>query len=312
MAMPHKLPVWGPTSNSTQKTRRVQFADVHMFLDAAAIPDLMRLVTAGSSQTLKRIDGAEISLTACLFLALACRNADAAFEKTSNHGTILPQVAGLRSAIRCLNRREPQISLKPFGAPSFDLYRISSRADLLSEEWILFYDRFYRSTAGGRNSRMLKGVSGVLAEMGDNVVWHSTSSKEQGCLGIAGFHISGDAAAFCVTDHGQGFLNSLRRSPRWSHLKTEDDALSAIVYQKATSRLDEKTGGGFTHLFENLLDFNGLVILRSGNCTYRLDNSKGLQPRLTKHMAGVVPGSSVTVVIGRGSHVPAEKPLNLT
>ena len=282
-----------------------------MFLDAAAIPDLMRLVTAESTQTLKKIDGVEISLTACLFLALACHNADAALQKSSNHGVVLPQVAGLKSAIRCLNRREPQISSKPFGAPSFDLYRISSRADLLSEEWILFYDRFYRSTAGGRNSRVLKGISGVLAEMGDNVLWHSTSSKEQECLGIAGFHVAADAAAFCVADHGQGFLNSLRRNPRWSHLRTEDEALGAIVYQKATSRSDEETGGGFTHLFENLLDFNGLVVLRSGNCTYRLENNKGLQPRLTKHIAGTVPGSSITVVIGRGGHIPTEKPLNL-
>jgi len=283
-----------------------------MLLDAATVPDLMRLVSGDGFRALRKIEDAEISITSCLFLALA-HQASATDNKSFAKDFSIPfHLAGLRQAVRCLSHDGPQISSKPFGAPAFDLYRICAEADLLSEEWILFYDRFYRSAAGGRNSRALKAVSGVFAEMGDNIVCHSTPTKGQKCFGIAGFHVMGDSAAFCVADYGHGFLTSLKENPRWNGLRTEDDALSAIVYEHATSRTDEETGGGFTHLFENLLDLNGLVILRSGNCTYHLENTKGGQPSLTRRIAGAVPGSSVTVIISRGKGKPAEKSLILT
>jgi hypothetical protein len=151
---------------------------------------------------------------------------------------------------------------------------------------------------------MFRSVGGVLGEMGDNVLWHAFEAEHRPCPALAGFHVTPEAAAFCVADWGQGFLRSLRRNARWMDLNTDNEALDAVVNRQATSRADEETGGGFKQLFNSLLDFNGLVILRSGSCAYRLENSGDMR-QVTVRETSPTFGSSVTVVISpQGS--PAE------
>ena len=268
----------------------------------------MRLVSVGNPEVFAKIRGSEVSLTACLFLALADREASNAHAGTVASAISSLDLPGLKSAIRCLASTGEQVSPSPFGTPPFDLYRVNSKADLLFDEWVLFYDRFYRSAAQGRISPALKGVSGVLAEMADNITWHASPVEGQACLGVAGFHVSGDVAAFCVADYGQGFLSSLKREHRWEGLRSEDEALHAVVHRQATSRPGEETGGGFKRLFRSLLDFNGLVILRSGNCTYRLENTVAAGPLITRHIGSPVVGSSVTVIVSRQGK-PIEQPM---
>jgi hypothetical protein len=156
---------------------------------------------------------------------------------------------------------------------------------------------------------MLRGVGGVLGEMGDNVVWHAFETRDNPCLAMAGFHVDGNIASFCVADFGQGFLRSLCRSERWRHLATDSEALEAVVRQRATSRPGEQTGDGFKRVFDSLVQFNGLVILRSGNCTYRLENAGGINQELIRESSSV-PGSSVTVVIALEAD-PSEKKLRI-
>jgi hypothetical protein len=278
-----------------------------MFLDAAKVPEIHRLLTSGRPETVEKLRGAEVSLTVTLFLALALHAArqsgDAALAELIA-GLGFPGVAGAK---RCLEYRGQRLSPDPFGAPPFDLYRIGSKQELLSPEWSLFYDRFRRSAANGRTSAMFRGVGGVLGEMGDNVVWHAFTAEDKPCPALAGFHITKDAASFCVADLGQGFLRSLQRDVRWRALASDSEALDAVVNKHATSRQGEQAGGGFRQLFNSLLDFNGLVVLRSGSCTYRLENC-GDARQVTVRESSATVGSSVTVVISLRDK-PLEKPL---
>jgi hypothetical protein len=271
-----------------------------MLLTATKVPELNRLLTSSDAAAVERLRGSQITLTSCLFLALVHRTALRSANEAGPQSIARLKSSRLLEAIQCLSREGQQISQQPFASPPFDLYRITSAQDLLSQEWVLFYDRFRRSAANGRKSEMFTGVSGVLGEMGDNVVSHAFEKEDQPCPAIAGFHVSNGAACFCVADCGQGFLRSLQRSTAWSRLTTDREALDAVVNEQATSRSGEATGGGFKQLFKSLLDFNGLVILRSGNCTYVLESS-GDTRRFTVREGGWVPGASVTVVIsGRG------------
>ncbi len=276
-----------------------------MFLESKNIPEIQRLL-AGPPNGIENIRGADISLTVALFLALAHRSAH-----SNGNGHLARSIShlslpGVAEAIRRVEPGGTQVSPQPFGAPPFDLYRISSKQDLLSHEWQLFYDRFRRSFAGSRTGKAYRAVGGVLGEMGDNVVRHAFEAEDKPCPALAGFYVADDNASFCVADCGQGFLRSLRRAPAWSSLQTDHEALDAVVNKHATSIPGEKEGGGFKQLFNSLLDLNGLVILRSGSCAFRLENcgpSRVLTSRQTLHVAG----SAVTVAIstrGKPSEVP--------
>lgn len=279
-----------------------------MFLRANDIPDIHRLLTERPAE-LDKLHGADVSLTVTLFLALAHRHA---LQGGANN--LARQIAGLAlpglvAAIHHLQHNRIQRSPDSFGAPSFDLYRITSKADLLSEQWLLFYDRFRRSAARGRKGKTYRAVGGVLGEMGDNVVSHAFECEDKPCPALAGFHVANGTACFCVADAGQGFLQSLRRAPAWRSLQTDHQALDAVVNKHATSRPGETEGGGFKQLFSSLLDFNGLVMLRSGSCGFQLENARDVR-RLTAHNSIHVPGSIVTVAIsdrGTPSELPVEK-----
>jgi hypothetical protein len=143
---------------------------------------------------------------------------------------------------------------------------------------------------------MFYGVAGVFGEMGDNVVWHGSKPAEPPCIAVAGYHVANDVSAFSVIDAGQGFLASLRGTSTWRHLTSERLALDAVVTKQATSREGETSGGGFKQLFNSLLDFNGLVLLRSGNCTYRLENQHDIR-KCTVRESFPVKGAQVTVIV---------------
>jgi hypothetical protein len=278
-----------------------------MLLDSKNIPEIQRLLDAGTPAAFEKIRDAETTLTTSLFLALAHRS-----FLNSGDGQLARNIAqlglpGIQRGIDCLDSAR-RISPNAFRSPSFDLYRIGSKEDLLNHEWILFYERFRRTAANGRKGNMFRGVAGVLGEMGDNVVCHAFEAEDKPCPALAGFHIAGDVASFCVADCGQGFLRSLRRSPSWAGLTSDSDALDAVVNKHATSRPGEATGGGFRQLFNSLLDFNGLVILRSGGCSYQLQNTGTGVRRQTSREFKHVTGSAITVIISPRQQ-PGEVPL---
>ena len=277
-----------------------------MLLDASKIPDLHRLVTANNPQQIEKLRGAALSLSAALFLGIALDREAKSGRSESTEKFRGLKMPGVEEAVERLGR-ENGVSADAFGAPTCELYRIGSEADLISDEWTLYCDRFRRSAANGKKSDMFRGVGGVLGEMGDNVVSHAFAERRKPCAAIAGFHVTPEAACFCVADAGQGFLRSLRRRDIWEHLKTDQEALDAVINRHATSRDKETEGGGFKQLFNSLLDFNGLVIIRSGSCTYVLKNEANVR-RLTARNSIHVEGSEVTVVICQQGG-PAERAL---
>ena len=281
-----------------------------MLLDGSKIPELYRLLQTDGKTVWERIRAAEVSLTAALFLAITHQQ-ELHAERQETAGAIAKlELFGVSSAIRCLANPRKEPSADPFGAPRFELYRIGSRDDLVSEEWPLFYDRFRRSATKGRRSHMFRAVGGVLGEMGDNVVAHAYGSSCTPCMAIAGFHVTETAACFCVADSGQGFLRSLQKNARWSGLSSDREALEAVINKHATSREGEEDGGGFKQLFNLLLDFNGLVIIRSGGCMCHLVND-GPVRRSTMRSSASIAGSSVTVIISQ-TEEPKELPLNFS
>jgi hypothetical protein len=281
-----------------------------MFLDAKKVPEIGRLFEVENWDACKKLEGAEVSLSMALFLALTHRSALDSKNLALAQAIQNLNLPSVRSGIDCLGNSGVQVSREPFGAPKFDLYRISSKADLLSHEWSLFYDRFRRSAAHGKRSDMFRAVGGVLGEMGDNVVWHAFESEHKSCPAVAGFHVEDGIAAFCVADLGQGYLKSLKRNPIWAGLQRDEEALDAVVCKHATSRVEEKFGGGFNDLFNSLVEFNGCVFLRSGGAFFQLENTFEAKQR-TARISHHVTGSSVTVIIST-RHKPVEIPLNLS
>ena len=274
-----------------------------MFLDHKAIPQISHLLSQADPASLKVISGASASLAASLYLGIAAR--DAVVRRRD--GDVAKRIMDLnlpavKATFDLLGSSGAQVSPEPFGAPSFELYRIGSKQDLLAKEWSLFRDRFRRSSTGNRKSDMFYGVAGVFGEMGDNVVWHGSRVGDPPCLAVAGYHVADDVCAFSVIDAGQGFLASLRASAGWKDLSSERSALDAVVTKQATSREGEVTGGGFKQLFNNLLDFNGLVLLRSGNCTYHLENQHDVR-KCSIRDSFSVPGAQITVIVS-----PTQKP----
>jgi hypothetical protein len=277
-----------------------------MFLRANNIPEIYRLL-AERPDELDNLSGAEVSLTVTLFLAIAHRHAEKRGAKDLARKIGELNLPGVAAAREKLEPTHAQRSPDSFGSPSFDLYRITSKDDLLSPQWPLFYDRFRRSAASGRKGRTYRAVGGVLGEMGDNVVSHAFEHEDKPCLALAGFHVADGTACFCVADLGQGFLQSLRRASAWTSLQTDQQALDAVVTKNATSRQGETQGGGFKQLFSSLLDFNGLVLLRSGSCGFQLENDREVR-RLTALNSLHVPGSVVTVAISDRAK-PCELPV---
>lgn len=269
-------------------------------LDAKIVPEFYRVLLSDDQSSLERIRGTEISLSGIMSLSLLHQ----AYILSGDHARAQYisnlSISSVNQAICYLQRENKNYSIDPFGAPNAELYRIDNQSDIASEEWVLFYDRFRRSAANRKKSDMFRSVGGVLGEMGDNVPSHAYIQSDIPCLAMAGFHVCNGTASFCVCDLGQGFLASLRRNAIWQNLRTDYDALDAVVNRRATSRPDEKEGGGFKHLFNMLLDFNGLVIIRTGGCIFQLVNEghvRRLEIRSTTH----VPGSAITVVISKCS-----------
>jgi hypothetical protein len=214
----------------------------------------------------------------------------------------------IRTAQRLLTAKHAYRSSAPFAHQTFEAFPIRSFEDLQSNEWVLFRARFAQSATGGKKGNVYHGVSSVLAEMADNVVCHAGVSSDGPCRGLAAYHITSRSASFSVVDNGRAFLASLRTNPRWNTLGSEQEALQAVLLQRATSRVEETTGGGFTVLYNKLISFNGMVMLRSGDCCATIQNTSAPTNTLILRLARHSRGAQVTVIISKKGD-PAEEML---
>ena len=87
-----------------------------MFLRSTTIPDIYRLITETPSD-LRKLRGAELSLTAALFLALAHRHAQDTGATNLAQSILDLNLPGVAPATHCLQSASTQKSADPFGAP---------------------------------------------------------------------------------------------------------------------------------------------------------------------------------------------------
>lgn len=265
------------------------------------------LESATATQLREKLQQAEFSLAASIWtvltLDLRSRN-----ENQNLNGYL--ELPALRHANRYYARGPTFNADKEFRGMSYGFWPIRCANDVASTEWLLFRDRFRIAAKGKKKAdRIFHALSGILTEMADNVPSHAFSEQEP-FRSMVGYHIWDNSISFSVADMGAGFLHSLIRKPKLSALGTEREALLAVIDQHATSRLGESEGGGFKQLFNTLLDLNGLVYLRSGNCLVEMRNKGDYRQRQIFDKTGGR-GSQVTVVISQKS-TPIEIPLKIS
>lgn len=133
--------------------------------------------------------------------------------------------------------------------------------------WIDFIMRFQDAlTRASFDKAYARALSYALHEMADNVVQHATEHPSQHVRSIAGWHVCEDTAVFSVVDLGRGIQASLKSSSAWTNLRTDRDALLAVVRDRATRKAENKIGDGYNHLVRNFVSRNGCLALRSGDC----------------------------------------------
>lgn len=190
-----------------------------------------------------------------------------------------PAMATVRRELRAKIRRgeEPWRSLgdawarmdanegNVFEARRFEFRRIDSETWGRGEEkWHLFEQRFLSGLRNcGFASEFAHGILRVFHEMAENVTQHG-GFGDGPAEGLAGYHVDSGRFAFSIGDLGCGFLRSLQESTFWSGLRTEKDALKAVVYQGASRRTGQGEGEGFKQLWRALADHGALVRIRSG------------------------------------------------
>jgi hypothetical protein len=266
-----------------------------LFVDTNNVRDFRRCM-AECPETLPSPNGSrlKISLAATLDLALFSLADGSAIEYLRQL-----KCPELRTVQRLLGSRRSYRSSAPFQHNRFEAFPIRCFEDLQSKEWVLFRGRFAQSANAGKKGDVFHGVSSVLSEMADNVVYHAGINGTRGCRGVAAYYITPRTASFSVADNGRGFLNSLRANPVWHDLSSNQEALKAVLLRHATSRAGENTGGGFTVLYNKLVSFNGTVFLRSSDCQATIKNTSSPINTLVLRLGEPSAGAQITVIIGK-------------
>lgn len=145
---------------------------------------------------------------------------------------------------------------------------ISSVSDLTSEDrpWLEFIKRFSEALMdAGYEKNYARALAFSLHEMGDNVRQHASQQSNVSIPSVAGWHVVGETAAFAVVDLGRGVCASLQTNPTWSGLKSDQEALLAVLRDGATRKSGNDFGDGFREVVQNFVSRNGCLCVRSGS-----------------------------------------------
>lgn len=276
-----------------------------LFVDTNNVLDFRRCAIESPEMLPSDVGGTAVALSLAAAVDIALFRLNQATEVDYLRRLGSPQIEAIREL---LTSTKPYCADKPFKHHSFEAFPIRAFEDLQSNEWVLFRARFVESAKAGKKGDIFHGVSSVLAEMADNVVCHAGVRGDDVCRGVAAYYITPRTASFSVADNGQAFLASLRMNPQWKGLATEQEALKAVLLRRATSRTNEATGGGFSVLYNKLVSFNGMVMLRSGDCRATIKNTAAPANSLILRLGEHNPGAQVTVIIAKKGN-PVEEPL---
>lgn len=198
-----------------------------------------------------------------------------------------------------------QVSGSLFQKQKREIYLIRGAADLVSEHFDFFCDRFRRSVVGRRNDQGYKDLREALYEMSDNIVAHSGGKDGTQRLGIVAYEAGESGGCFTVCDSGCGFVESLSQNAKWKAVTTHHAAISAVVLQQATRRETSLSGGGFKGLFAALAELNSVTLIRSGDCLAKISTTKS-GPELEFSSFAEARGAQVSVIFSK-SGVPGEE-----
>lgn len=126
----------------------------------------------------------------------------------------------------------------------------------------------------------------VFSELCNNILDHNATD----CYGLAAMQVynppSGRFMQFVVADRGAGIAATLRRNPRFAHLRTDADGIVAALELGASEHEESTRGNGLYHLLDLSFRHGGTIHIRSGTGkTYvRMDQERGRRfnvPQLT-------------------------------
>ena len=147
-----------------------------------------------------------------------------------------------------------------------------SEFDVEDSEWQSFLLRSQRAAnAAGIEISMAKAISATIAEMAENIIWHSESVQSS----TVGYQYCDGRFDYVVADAGIGILKSLKRSPEFSTLRTSTEALLLAVKNGVSRFSDSKRGTGFNSLVLNLAKRSCDVRFRSGKTSLTFE---GVRP----------------------------------
>jgi hypothetical protein len=127
----------------------------------------------------------------------------------------------------------------------------------------------------GWPQKYLTALMGVLVEMTLNIIEHSELEGAGKFTGLIGCQIERNYFSMIISDLGMGCLESLKTSPSWDHLHSDEEALHAIVDEHASRKTGMGGGEGFRQIFSSLIDHNSMIRIRSGSSCVELTQQPG-------------------------------------
>lgn len=182
----------------------------------------------------------------------------------------------------CRNQRAAE---DEHGTRVCEVYPLIDRSSFTHlANWHPFESRCERSLASHPfiPKQLAKALGGVLWEMTDNVVQHSSSSPAIPSRGVAVYFSTTEECGLVVMDAGRGALASLHSNPEWSELKDEAEALNAILTKCATRRPENDFGDGYRSLFRAIVDHNFQIVLWSGEALTIIEANHGERREVSK------------------------------
>lgn len=196
-------------------------------------------------------------------------------------GGVLPRIDVCDDLISVFRSRELASSINPVSSllKAFEFIRTpQTEAEVDDNKWASFLVRAQRAAErSGVEKSFAQAIIGTLAEMVENIIWHS----EQSTTGIVGYQWSENWFEYVVADAGIGVLNSLRKCGEYHDLLESSDAL-VVALKNGETRFGKASarGTGFNGLVRNIAKKSSYLRFHSGDASITLDGIESFKNNL--------------------------------
>lgn len=270
--------------------------------DTAKVERFRRAAADGWSAKLNSFDVDEITLDAAVDLACWITTAEATLRAAAALWIErqLQRSTTVRAAWAAL---EEGTFTRPVGASWCLRPTFAAHEDIALGEFQRDY-RMELERVGAFEKVLARATAQSLGELLDNVAEHSGSTKDDPARGVVGFQIVRGRTRFVVADLGRGMLASLRTNPAHARLGTELEALHAIVYEGASSRIGLARGNGVRQVLNSIVELQGTARFRSvDGCVWVTGSATEIRPQISRTPAQR--GAFVSVTLSRSSCEPS-------